>query len=96
MQFLALSRRRTESFSDADFAARVAEEVARARVLYAAGFIRQIWHRGDIPGACIVLEADSEESARQMLGTLPMVNAGMLEMAIIPLRPYAGFCPPQP
>ena len=51
MQFMTLSRRRTEQFSDADFAARVPAEVAQARVLYAQGFIRQIWHRGDMPGA---------------------------------------------
>jgi hypothetical protein len=54
MQFLSISRRRTEGFTDADFAARGEEEVERARTLYAEGVIRQIWHRGDIGGACIV------------------------------------------
>ena len=93
MQFLTLSRRRTESFTDADFAARVEDEAQRARALYAEGFIRQIWHRRDIPGACLLVESDSEEHVRAKLGTLPLVQAGMLEVTIIPLKPYAGFSP---
>jgi muconolactone delta-isomerase len=96
MQFLSISSRRTEGFTDADFAARVDEEVERARALYGEGVIRQIWHRGDIGGACILWEADSEADARAKLNTLPMVQAGMLEVTIIPLRPYAGFGPRKP
>jgi muconolactone delta-isomerase len=94
MQFLSVSRRRTDAFSDAEFAARVVAEVAQARVLYARGVIRQIWHRSDVPGACMLLEADSLDQARAHLETLPLAAAGMLEVTIIPLRPYGGFCPP--
>ena len=94
MQFMSVSRRRTEQFSDADFAARVDAEVAQARVLYAEGFIRHIWHRGDLAGACLLLEAESEAQAREKLNTLPLVGAGMLEVTIIPLKPYRGFCVP--
>jgi hypothetical protein len=93
LQFLTVSRRKTEAFSDEEFAARVAAEVEQARALYASGFIRQIWHRADIPGACIVLEAESEQQAREVIGTLPMMQAGMLEVTVIPLKPYAGFGP---
>ena len=50
-----------------------------------------IRHRADRPGACILIEADSEEQVRQKLNTLPMVQAGMLYVTIIPLKPYAGF-----
>ena len=93
MQFLSLSRRRVDRFTEAEFARLVDEEVAQARVLYADGFIRQIWHRADHPGACILLEADSLEQARIRLHTLPMVRTVMLEVSIVPLMPYAGFCP---
>jgi muconolactone delta-isomerase len=93
MQFLTLSRRRTEQFGDAEFTARVAAEVAQARVLYADGFFRQIWHRRDVAGACILVEAASEDEVRQKLQTLPLVAAGMLEITVIPLKPYGGFCP---
>jgi hypothetical protein len=92
MQFLTISQRRG-GFTEADFAARVDDEVRQARTLYAEGRIRQIWHRGDVPGACILLEADSEAHARELLETLPFMQAGMLEVSIVPLRPYAGFGP---
>jgi muconolactone delta-isomerase len=93
MQFLSVSRRRTEAFADEQFAAMVADEVQQARTLYAEGLIRQIWHRADVAGACILLEADTLESARSVLNRLPMVASGMLEVTVIPLKPYAGFCP---
>jgi muconolactone delta-isomerase len=93
MQFLAVSARRTERFTDAEFAALAEAEMAQARVLYGHGFLRQIWHRADVPGACMILEAESIEDVRARLGTLPFVRAGMLEMTIVPLKPYAGFAP---
>jgi hypothetical protein len=94
MQFLALNRRRSEDFADAEFAARIADEVHRVRELYADSFIRQIWHRGDTPGGCLIIEAGTEEEARERLGTLPLVAAGMVEVAaVIPLKPFAGFGP---
>jgi muconolactone delta-isomerase len=92
MQFLSLSRRRVDRFSETEFAALVDAEIAQARALYADGFIRQIWHRADLPGACILIEADSLEQAHARLHTLPMVRTGMLEVSIVPLSPYAGFC----
>ena len=94
MQFLTISRRRTEQFTEEQFAARVAQEVAQARVLYAEGTLRQVWHRADAPGACLLFEAGSETEVREKLNTLPLVQAGMLDVSIIPLKPWAGFCPP--
>jgi muconolactone delta-isomerase len=91
VQFLSLSARRTDRFSDAQFAALADAEASHARELYAAGFIRQIWHRADLPGACMVLEADTLDDARARLHTLPLVRAGMLDVSIVPLAPYAGF-----
>jgi hypothetical protein len=91
VQFLSLSSRRTDRFSEAEFAELVDAEASCARELYAAGFIRQIWHRGDLAGACMVLEADSLEEARLRLYTLPLIRAGMLEVSIVPLVPYGGF-----
>jgi muconolactone delta-isomerase len=91
VQFLSLSIRRTDRFAESAFAALVDAEARRARELYAAGFIRQIWHRGDLPGACMVIEADSLDEARARLHTLPLIRAGMLDVSIVPLVPYAGF-----
>lgn len=93
MQFLVISRRLTDKFSDTDFAPIVPLEGARARHLYSIGFTRQIWHRGDQPGACQIVEAETIEEARGHLSTLPLAQAGMIEFDIIPLNPYAGFNP---
>lgn len=93
MQFLVVSRRRTERYADEQFGELVAAEIQRAKVLYGRGFIRQIWHRGDMLGACLLLEADSLEGAEEQLNTLPMYQSGMLEVTVIPLSPYAGFSP---
>ena len=94
MQFMTLSRRRSDKFSDADFAPHIPNETQQARTLYTEGFVRQIWRRDDMAGACILWEADSEERVREMLNTLPLVKAGMLEIvSVIPLKPYPGFGP---
>jgi len=92
MQFLTISRRRTEAYADTDFEPMLAAEAEQARTLYAEGTVRQIWHRADMPGAVLMFEAASEEEVRGKLRQLPMVAAGMLEVvAVIPLNPYRGF-----
>lgn len=88
MQFLTLSRRKDAALHPEDLA--VAESQT-ARVLYAEGAIRQIWHRDDEPGACIIWEAESEQQVRDLLATLPFARAGIIDFLIIPLRPYSGF-----
>ena len=94
MQFAVLTRRKTDQFSDAQFAPVLEPEAEHARELYAEGFIRQIWMRGDIPGAFMMVEAVDEIDAREQLATLPLHVAGMLEIvAVVPLKPYRGFCP---
>jgi muconolactone delta-isomerase len=94
MQFLAISRMRTDVYSDADFAPYLEDEAQRARTLYIEGHVRQIWYRGDQRGACSMLEADSEPAARELIESLPLVKAGMLELVhLIPLLPYRGFGP---
>jgi muconolactone delta-isomerase len=94
MQFLSLSRRRTDAFSPEAFGALAAQESQRVKELYAVGVLRQIWLRGDAPGASILWEAASEDEVREALATLPIFKAGMLEIvALVPLKPYPGFGP---
>lgn len=94
MQFLAISRMRTDLYSDADFARWLDDEAQRARTLYIEGSVRQIWYRGDKRGACSILDADSADAARALLNSLPLVKAGMLELEnLISLLPYRGFGP---
>jgi muconolactone delta-isomerase len=93
MQFLSVSRRRTEAFPPESFTPELAaRETHRVKELYASGILRQIWKRGDVPGAVILWEAASEAGVRAALDSLPIFQAGMLEIVIVlPLDPYPGF-----
>jgi muconolactone delta-isomerase len=97
MQFLSLSRRRTDAFPPEAFTPDlIAQEGARVKELYAAGIVRQIWARADTPGAAILWEASAEAEVRAACDSLPLYAAGMLEIAaLVPLKPYAGFGPPR-
>lgn len=93
MQFISLSRRRTDAFPAEAFTPELlGRETQRVKELYAAGILRQIWKRGDIAGAAILWEAADEAAVRDALASLPIARAGMLEvMALVPLEPYPGF-----
>lgn len=97
MQFISLSRRRTEAFPPEAFTPElVARERSRVRELYAGGLLRQIWKRGDLPGAAILWEAASEAEVRAALDSLPLNQAGMLEIvSLVPLAPHASLCSAQ-
>jgi muconolactone delta-isomerase len=95
MQFLSLSRRLVDKFPAEAFTPELmARETVRVRQLYAAGTLRQIWKRGDIPGAGILWEAASKAEVEAAIDSLPIVQAGLLEIvALVPLEPYPGFGP---
>lgn len=93
MQFMVMSRRRTEQFAEADFERVIPDETAEVRRLYADGIVRQIWLRADLPGACFVIEAPDLENARSIVDALPMARSGLSEFTVIPLHPYRGFGP---
>lgn len=93
MQFLSLSRRLVDQFPPEAFTPQLmALETAKVRELYATGILRQLWKRGDIPGASILWEAGSEAEVRAAIASLPIFQAGLLEIvALVPLEPYPGF-----
>ena len=95
MQFLSVSRRRTDAFPPEAFTPdRIVAEGSRIKELYAEGMLRHIWARADMGGAAILWEAASEGDARAAVESLPLFKAGMLEIvALVPLKPYAGFGP---
>lgn len=95
MQFLSLSRRRIDQFPPEAFTPELgARETQRVKELYASGLLRQIWLRGDLPGAAILWEAGGEAEVRAALDSLPLNQAGMLEiLSLLPLGPYPGFGP---
>jgi muconolactone delta-isomerase len=93
MQFLTLSRRRVDVFPPEFFTPELlAMEGRHVKELRAAGILKQIWLRGDLPGAAILWEAASEDEVRAAIGTLPIFKAGMLEIVTLaPLKPYPGM-----
>jgi len=95
MQFLSLTRRRLDAFPPEAFTPDlIAQEGQRVRQLYACGLLRQIWKRADLPGSAILWEAPSEADVRAALASLPIFQAGMLEVVLVaPLEPYPGFGP---
>lgn len=94
MQFVSIVRRRTERFSDEEFAPLLEPEAEAIRKLYAGGAVRNIWSRGDVPGAVTLIEADSLDQARAIVEAFPLMQKGMLELEqLIPLRGYRGFGP---
>ncbi|TIR15837.1 MAG: hypothetical protein E5X34_27725 [Mesorhizobium sp.] len=97
MQYMVLTRRRTEHFGDAHYTPeRLEAEAEGVRQLYIAGAVRQIWNRADMGGACLLMEAETMEDVRSVLNALPLFQSGMQEtVSIVPLRPYRGFGPRQ-
>lgn len=93
MQFLTVSRRRTDEFPPEAFTPElVAGEARRVKELYAAGIIRHIWKRGDKPGAAILWEVASETELIEVSSSLPLYKADLLEIVVrLPLEPYPAF-----
>ncbi len=96
MQVLAICRRKTESFTQAQFEALLDEEADGVRRLYAQGVVRAAWTREDVLGACLMLEVESLASAHEAVAGLPLGQRGMLEVQYVPLRGYRGFGPRNP
>lgn len=94
MQFLVVFRRLAENLSKAQLTHMLELEAEMVRTLYSEGFIRQIWHRDDGPGAVLVIETTDQAMLNAGLARLPMYQAGMLEAEkTLALSPYRGFGP---
>jgi len=95
VQFFSVSRRRIESFPPEAWTPELlAAEGERVRELYAAGTVRSIWRRKDMPGAVVLLEAANEDEARAAVASLPLAKLGMLEIVVLTaLEPYPAFGP---
>lgn len=90
-EYLAVTTRRTDRFTNAEFAAELPAEQCRARELFAERTFRCIWSRHDGKGAVVLMEAPSREAAEQVWRTLPFAASGMVDVEIIGLDAYTGF-----
>jgi muconolactone delta-isomerase len=94
VQFLVLTRRRTDEFPPATWTSElIAAEGQRVRELYSEGIVRSIWRRKDIAGAVLILESATEEDTRAAVESLPLAKLGMIEITVAPLEPYPAFGP---
>jgi muconolactone delta-isomerase len=93
MEILAICRRRMETFSEEEFAPLLEPEAEAVRRLYARGAVRAAWSRQDVPGACLIFEAESVAHAHDLLQEAPLVAKGMIDVQFIALRGYRGFGP---
>jgi muconolactone delta-isomerase len=59
--------------------------------LYQSGLIRELYFRADRSEAVLLLECETAETVREILGSLPLVRAGLISFDVIPLVPYPGF-----
>ena len=65
-------------------------EIAPATLrLYLDGKMDQFWFRGDTPGVVFLINAETVEEARDIVGTLPLAKAGILNFDFIPVGPLA-------
>ncbi|NTV63597.1 MAG: superoxide dismutase [Oscillochloris sp.] len=90
MKILAIERDVPDIVADA-FAPHLRAEAAHVWQLYQAGVVREIYFRQDAQSAVLVLECVDEETARQHLQSLPLVQAGLITFEVIPLIAYPGF-----
>lgn len=66
-------------------------EALRIWELQQSGVLREIYFRQDRSTAVLVLECDQTDDARQVLVSLPLVQAGLIDFEVIPLIPYPGL-----
>lgn len=66
-------------------------EAARVWELYQAGIIRELYFHAEHHTAVLVLECSSTAEASELLNTLPLVQARLIQFEVIPLVPYSGF-----
>jgi hypothetical protein len=92
MQFLILFTRDAGKAATPTPAELREAEFEQVRRLYTEGVIRQIWLRGDAPGACAIVEAATISDATEQVNSLPLARAGLLQTpTIVPINPYPGF-----
>ena len=91
MKILALERE-VERVDPAKFTAHLKkEEAARVWELVQQDTIRETYFRANRSEAVLVLECQDLDEAGRVLGSLPLVQAGLIRFETIPLVPYPGF-----
>jgi muconolactone delta-isomerase len=90
MKLLALEHE-VEGINPDAFQPLLKAEASQVWELQQAGILREIYFRQDQSTAVLVLECENFAEGLNVLGSLPLVQAGLITFEIIPLEPYPGF-----
>lgn len=90
MKILAIENEKPGATA-AQFQALLHDEALTAWRLHQAGIIRELYFRADQNTAVLVLECEDTAEAGKVLATLPLVETGLIEFELLPLRAYPGF-----
>ncbi len=90
MKFFVIGKRK-ENIDAADFNKYADEEASMAIELFKEEFIRELYSIKGGKGACMIIEAASEEEIMLKLSKLPFVRNNYLELDIMEVKPYRGF-----
>ena len=90
MKILAIEKE-IPGLPDEAFRPHLQAEARAAWELHQAGVIRELYFRADQTSAVLILECEGLTAAKAALDTLPLVQAGLIEFELIPLRAYPGF-----
>lgn len=66
-------------------------EALRVWELTQDGVVRRTWFRDDRHAAVLLLEVADVAAAHDVLATLPLVAAGLIDFDVVPLRAYPGL-----
>ena len=70
----------------------VGEESRSVWELYESDRVREFYLRADDrPGVVLLFECDDAREAEQLVAALPVVEAGLHDFEVSPLRPYLGL-----
>jgi hypothetical protein len=90
MKLLAILRPADGGHVGAAIAARAQEELGVLWNQYREGLAREIYSPGG-PGAVLIVEAGSRDSAHNALGELPLLADKIMSLELIELQPFTAF-----
>ncbi len=85
------SAKEKKNIEQEKFAEFADEEARKAINLFKEEFIRELYSIKGGKGACMIVEANSEEEILIKLSDLPFVKNNYLDIDIIEVKPYRGF-----
>ena len=76
---------------DEDYSGLLQAEARRAWELRQEDILREAYFSANEHEAVLVLECRDVAHAREVLASLPLVKAGIIDFRLVPLVPYDGF-----